>query len=120
MRASRAFRRTPCLNMRSRAKGGRQRSRERPPILEHLRGLAKIASNWKFSNMHFFPTLDPNVVFIQYEAIAHLRATGQALRHKSIAVVEMTGDQIARMRALSNSQRLLEAVLADKHRLNVN
>lgn len=89
-------------------------------ILEHLRGLAKIASNWKFSNVHFFPTLDPNVVFVQYEATAHLSATGQALRHKSIAVVEMTGDQIARMRELSNSQRLLEPVLADKRRLNVN
>jgi len=87
-------------------------------IVDHLRDLAKIASNWKFSNVHFFPTLDPNVVFVQYEATADLIGNRQALRHTYIAEVEMTGDRMAHMRELSNSQQLLDAVFAGERRVN--
>jgi len=83
----------------------------RNAIAEYLGDLGKIGSQWSFSNVHFFPTLEQGVVFAQYEVSAHSQIAGQELNHRNVVAIEMRGGQIARIRDFGGGRLINQTLL---------
>jgi len=84
----------------------------RAAIVEHL--LASVTQDADFTNVRFFPTPDPNIVFVQYEVTARDAATGEQRTRRAIAQIDMKGEQIAKLREFSKSQDVLGALVGAK------
>ena len=69
----------------------------------HLKALAEAAPRATLENMQFFPTLEPDVVFVQYDLVP---ADSAAKRSSALAIIQMHGDQIVKFTQLSRSNSL--------------
>ena len=72
----------------------------RDVITKHLCALSTIAADAVVQNVSFFPTLKPDLVYVQYDLV---RTDGTGQRSNSLAVIEMRADQIVNFRQLSRS-----------------
>ena len=79
----------------------------RDAIARHLRALSAIKSNVDAESIHYYPTLDPNVVFVQYYLVP---ADGNGERRNTIAIIEMRDNQIANFTQLNRSTDSLQVL----------
>lgn len=79
----------------------------RDAIARHLRALSAIKSNLDAESIRYYPTLDPNVVFVQYYLVP---ADGNGERHNTIAIIEMRDKQIANFTQLNRSTESLQVL----------
>lgn len=75
----------------------------RAAVSAHLRALAEAAPRATVENMQFFPTLEPDVVFVQYDLVT---AEYAAKRSSALVIIQMNGDQIVKFTQLSRSDSL--------------
>jgi len=85
-------------------------------IAEYVRDLNGIASNWKFSDIYYFPTLERNIVFVQYEASFMRKVSGKTEIQKHVASIEMNGEQISRVCDFADSRWIFDLLLGDTGR----
>ena len=81
----------------------------RAVVTEHLCALSAIAQGDIAENFRYFPTLHPELVYVQYDLVP---ADGIGERTSPLVVIQMRADQIARFTQLSKSPeslRVLEA-----------
>lgn len=91
------------INVRLRVEG-------RDAVAEHLCALSGVVSDAKLvENIRYFPTLDPKVVFVQYELVP---ADGIGERSNSLAIIEMRQHQIAKFTQLNRSAESLKVLQA--------
>ncbi len=70
-------------------------------------GIAKQAETGAYvSNLWIFPTNDSNTVFVQYTTSSEVRSPAQLKDAKHLALLEMRGDRIFKMRTFSPAQAL--------------
>jgi len=69
-------------------------------IADHLRGTAEAATQWRFADLKFFRTLDPNVFFVSLSAEAVVRDTGAPYRQIYVIRITMEGDKISNLYTL--------------------
>jgi len=69
-------------------------------IADHLRNVAEGATQWTFSDLKFFSTLEPNVFFVSLNASAVVRETGRPYRQTYVIRVTMDGDKISNLYTL--------------------
>ena len=79
----------------------------RDAIARHLRALSAIKSNVDAESIRYYPTLDPNVVFVQYFLVP---ADGIGERRNTIAIIEMRDDKIANFTQLNRSADSLKVL----------
>jgi hypothetical protein len=60
----------------------------------------------RVSNVWIFPTSEPNTVFVHYDADSPTSSSGGAQKRAHLLMLEMSGDQIARLTAFSPSEPL--------------
>ncbi len=87
-------------------------------VVAHLGNLNAAASNWTFSNVHYFPTLDRNVVFVQYDARFTRTASGQVELQKHVSSIEMKDERIAHVREFADSRWILDSLTGERHPRN--
>lgn len=87
----------------------------RAAVAAHLCALSAADPNANVENVHYSPTLDPEVVFVQYE---RLPVDGVGERSGQLAIIQMRANQIARFTQLSRSPESLEALKATTGRIN--
>ena len=73
-------------------------------IHQHLRHRADQGDTVEASNVMFFPTNDPNTVFVQYE-VSGTRA------RPVVVLMEMRGSQIARIREFARAETIVDVLL---------
>lgn len=69
-------------------------------IADYLRGLAEPTTQWTFSNLRFFRTLEPNVFFVSFNGEATVRDTGRPYQQTFMIRVTMEGDKISNLNML--------------------
>lgn len=79
----------------------------RTAIAAHLCALQKLAPVARVPNIHVFPTLEAEKVFVQYEM---LPSDTTARRVTMLAIIEMNRDQIATFTLLNRSPESLLAL----------
>ena len=79
----------------------------RDAVTRHLRALSAINSKVDAESIRYYPTLDPNVVFVQYYL---LPADGNGARRNTIAIIEMRDDQIIKFTQLNRSTESLQVL----------
>ena len=79
----------------------------RDAIARHLRALSAIKSNVDAESIRYYPTLDPNVVFVQYFFVP---ADGNGERRNTIVIIEMRDDKIANFTQLNRSADSLQVL----------
>jgi hypothetical protein len=81
----------------------------RPAVTAHLRALADAAPRAAVENIRFFPTLEADVVFVQYDLVL---ADGTGKRSSPLASIQMRGEQIAKFSQLNRTPESLQALQA--------
>jgi hypothetical protein len=81
----------------------------RASVAEHLCALSAVAPDAIVQNIHYFPTLKPDLVYVQYDLIP---TDGTRERSRPLAIIEMQGDQIVRFTQLSRSPESMTVVNA--------
>ncbi len=81
----------------------------RDAVAAHLRALAEVAPDIRVENIHYYPTLKGNVVFVQYDRVS---GGGTGERRPVVAIIEMDGDQIANFTQLNGTRESLQAMQA--------
>jgi len=66
-------------------------------IANYLRGLAEPTTQWTFSDLRFFRTLQPNVFYVSLNGEAVVRDTGRPYQQTFLIRVAMDGDKIANL-----------------------
>jgi hypothetical protein len=87
----------------------------RAAIKAHLCALSAVGSDVIAENIHYYPTLDPEMVYVQYDVVP-IDGIGENSREVA-AVIQMRADQIVRFTQLSRSAEsldVLEAAIARK------
>jgi hypothetical protein len=74
-------------------------------IHQHLRHRADQGESIESSNVMFFPTNDPNIVFVQYE-ISGTRA------RPVVALMEMRGSEIVKIREFARAETIVDVLLS--------
>ncbi len=82
-------------------------------IEEFARDVDTVATDWSFSGIHYFPTLERHVVFVQYDASFTRVASGNVETKRHLAVIELKEDRISRIRDFADSRWILDALLTD-------
>lgn len=80
----------------------------RTAVAAHLRALAEAAPGALIENVHIYPTLEPEVVFVQYDLLPQ---DGVGKRTSPLAIIEMRGEQIVKFTQLSRSSESLRALV---------
>ena len=78
-------------------------------VTTHLCALAAFAPVASAENIRYFPTLDPEIVYVQYDLVA---TDGSGNLSRQLAIVELQGTQIARFTQLSRSPESLKVLRA--------
>ena len=91
------------------------RMQGRAVIAEHLCALSVFSRGAIAENIHYFPTLHPEIVYVQYDLIP---ANGSGKRSKPLAIIQMRDTQIARFTQLSKSPESLEVLKATTGNIN--
>ena len=81
----------------------------RAAVTTYLRALADAAPNAAIENIRFFPTLEPELVFVQYDLVP---ADDVAKRTSPLAIIQMEGDQIVKFTQLNRTPQSLQALKA--------
>ena len=79
----------------------------RDAVSAHLRAVAAVAPNMQVENISYYPTLDRNVVFVQYDRVSR---DGTDERRRIVAIMEMRGDQIVSFTQLNTTRESLQAM----------
>lgn len=79
----------------------------RDAVAAHLRAASEIALDSKVENISYFPTLDSNIVFVQYDLV-FVDVSGE--RRRMVAIIEMRDDQIARFTQLNGAPEALQVL----------
>jgi hypothetical protein len=87
----------------------------RAVIAEHLCALSAVAPHAIAQNFRYFPTLNPEIVYVQYDLVT---ADGIGGRTSPLVVIEMRAGQIARFTQLSKSPESLKALETTTGRFN--
>ena len=66
-------------------------------IANYLRDLAEPTTQWKFSDLRFFRTLEPNVFFVSLNGEAIVRDTGRPYQQTFVIRVAMDGNKISNL-----------------------
>ncbi len=74
-------------------------------IHQHLRHRADEGESIESSNAMFFPTNDPNIVFVQYE-VSGTRA------RLVVALIEMRGSEIVKIREFARAETIVDVLLS--------
>ena len=69
-------------------------------IADYLRAAAHDITDWKFSDVRLFSTLEPNVFFASFNATATVRETGNLYRQHYLVRLTLNGDKIANLLVL--------------------
>jgi hypothetical protein len=85
------------------------RMQGRGVVAEHLCAIAAVAPDAKVENVHYFPTLHPDIVYVQYDLVP---ADADAERSKPLAVIQMRDEKIASFTQLSKSPQSLQVLKA--------
>ncbi len=93
----------------------RLRMEGRAVVAEHLCALSAIAEDEIAENFRYFPTLHPEIVYVQYDLVP---ADGIGKRTSPLVVIQMRADQIARFTHLSKSPESLRVLEATTGRIN--
>jgi hypothetical protein len=81
----------------------------RDAVANHLREISEIDPATQVENIAYYPTLDRNIVFVQYDRVSH----GESVERRPIvAIIEMRGDQIVKFTQLNGARESLQAVNA--------
>lgn len=67
-------------------------------IAEYVQQVGKVGTDWRFGEVRYFPTLQKDVVFVQYDARTKSRATGEQISYRNLVVVTLDQGRIARLR----------------------
>ena len=87
----------------------------RAVVAAHLCALSAAAPDAIAENIHYSPTLHPEIVYVQYDLVP---ADGSGKRSKPLAIIQMRDNQIARFTQLSKSPESLEVLKATTGRIN--
>ena len=74
---------------------GSRRLEGRDAIGQALRQTSLAASNWRFTGLRLFQTLEPGVFFVEYKASAHVPATQHRYGSRYIARVTVQDGKIS-------------------------
>ena len=74
-------------------------------IAEYVETMHAVGGQWTFSNVHYYPTMQPGIVFAQFDA------TGNGHSFSNLVVIELEGNQIVRLRDFNAASLLLQNVL---------
>jgi len=66
-------------------------------IANYLRDLTEPTTQWKFSDLRFFRTLEPNVFFVSLNGEAVVRDTGRPYQQTFVIRVAMNGNKISNL-----------------------
>lgn len=91
------------------------RVKGRAAVTAHLQALADVAPDAIVENIRFFPTLEPDVVFVQYDLVA---PDDFYKRSSTVATIQIRGDQIAKFTQLNRTPESLQAMKAPPQRIN--
>jgi hypothetical protein len=86
----------------------------RAAVSAHLRALADAAPGAGVENIRFFPTMEPDVVFVQYDVVP---ADGGE-RSSPLAIIQMQGEQIVKFTQLNRTPESLQALKATTEPIN--
>lgn len=86
----------------------------RQAVLAHLRALADSAPRASVANVYVFPTLEPDLVFVQYE----LKPADGSKTSMPLAIVQMRGNEIVKYTQLSRTPEILQALKANMTPVN--
>jgi hypothetical protein len=89
--------------------GASLRLEGRAVITAHLSALADAAPSAAIESIRFFPTIEPDLVFVQYALVP---VDGVGKRSNSLAIIQMRGDQIAKFTQLNRTPETLQALKA--------
>ena len=81
-------------------------------IARYVQGPNSVASEWTFSDVRDFPTLQQHIVFVEFDAKSKRAGSPQPASERHIALVELEGERIGRIADFSDSRWVLDAVLA--------
>jgi hypothetical protein len=81
----------------------------RSSVTEHLCALSETTAQNIVRNVHYFPTLKPDLVYVQYELVA---TDGSGNNTRPLAIIQMRDDQIVHFTQLSRSTESMEIVNA--------
>jgi ketosteroid isomerase-like protein len=82
---------------------------------KYVADLSQFGAMWNFTDVYYFPTQQPDVVFVQYTASALSRTTGQPLRYRSMVMVELSGERIARVTDVNGAPLVIQARQISNH-----
>jgi hypothetical protein len=88
----------------------------RDAVAAHLCALSSAAPDSIAENIHYYPTLNPEMVYVQYDVVP-IDGIGEHSREVA-AVIQMRADQIVRFTQLSRSAESLEVLEAAIGRVN--
>lgn len=91
-----------------RGSGVNVRVEGRPAVLAHLRALADSAPKATISNLYVFPTLESDLVFVQYL----LTPADGGKPTMPLAIIEMRGKEIVKYTQLNRTPEMLQALKA--------
>lgn len=81
----------------------------RANVAEHLCAMSAVAPEAIAQDIHYFPTLKPDLVYVQYDLIP---TDGTGKHSRPLAIIQMQDDQIIRFTQLSRSPESLTVVNA--------
>jgi uncharacterized protein len=79
-------------------------------IAKYMTDLPQLADNWKFWDLTFFATTDPDVVFVEFKGSAEVTATGRKYDQTYIGRIEMRGEKMSKYREFWNPQVIADAL----------
>jgi hypothetical protein len=81
----------------------------RTVVAEHLCAMSDFAPEAIAQNIHYFPTLMPDLVYVQYDLVP---TDGTSERSRPLAIIQMRADQIVKFTQLSRSPESLKVLTA--------
>lgn len=81
----------------------------RAAIAEYVQARRGKGASWSFSNVHYYPTLERGVVFVQYDAV---NVSSEARRaQRNLVVIELEGARIARLRDFTGARLVVNDLI---------
>jgi len=87
----------------------------RDAISRHLRALSEIAPNTTVEDVSYYPTLDSDTVFVQYDLVS---GEERNERRRVAGIIEMHGDKIAAFMQLNGTRENLKVMQAGPATVN--
>jgi hypothetical protein len=81
----------------------------RANVAEHLCAMSAVAPEAVAQNIHYFPTLKPDLVYVQYDLVS---TDSKGKDSRPLAIIQMQDDQIISFTQLSRSPESLRVVNA--------